>query len=88
MALFLSQRKKLDFNFWNLKSENNKLLIQSYDNIIDIKCYKLFNKFYKRWKNNVQLLFKQNLSYFYFTQIQEMGSNFILNTKDIIISVC
>ena len=86
MALFLSQRKKLDFNFWNLKSENNKLLIQSYDNIIDIKCYKLFNKFYKRWKNNVQLLFKQNLSYFYFTQIQEMGSNFILNTKDIIIT--
>lgn len=85
-AIFLRQRKKLDFDFWNIKSENNKIMIQAYDNVVDIKGFNYVEKYLNKWKRNTLDLFKQNMSFFYYSQFQEVGGNVILQAKDIILT--
>ncbi len=85
-TIFLKQRKKLDFDFWNIKSENNKIIIQTYDNIVDIKGFNYVEKYSNKWRKNIHNLFKQNMSFFYYSQFQEVGGNLILQAKDIFLT--
>lgn len=84
--LFLNQRKKLDYNFWDIKSTNNKLMLQVFNNIIDIKSFAAFQRYVTLWKNNIFDLFKQNMAFFYYSQTQEVGSNIIMQCKNIVLT--
>ena len=77
---FLHCRKKLDFNFWKIKSENNKYLIDAYDNFIDIRNCRLFSMTVNKWRSNLFELFEQNSKFLKFSQIQELGNKIIIQT--------
>ncbi|MCM1140250.1 MAG: ATP-binding cassette domain-containing protein [Muribaculum sp.] len=77
-CIFLHCRKRLDFNFWKIKSENNKYLIEAYDNFVDIRNYGLFNTVVNKWRSNLFELFDQNSKFLKFSQLQELGSKIII----------
>lgn len=84
--LFLNQRKKLDFKFWQVKSENNKNIIDMYTHIVDIKNCSLENIFTKKWCSNLNNIFEQNTRYLNFSQIQEVGSRLIIQSNNLILT--
>lgn len=84
--IFLKQRKKLDYNFWNIKSTNNKIILQVFNNFVDIKCFSSSKRYLVKWKKNIFELFKQNMSFFYYSQTQEVGANIIIQSKNIILT--
>lgn len=83
---FLKQRKKLDYNFWDIKSTSNKIILQVYNNIIDIKSFNSANIYIGKWKKNIFNLFKQNMSFFYYSQTQAVGANIIMQSKNLILT--
>lgn len=85
-SIFLHQRKKLDFNFWNIKSDNNKFLIQMQNHIIDIKGFDYGSTLLNRWQKNIFSLFQQNIRFLNFSQLQDVGSKMLLQTKDLILT--
>lgn len=85
-VLFLHQRKKLDFTFWHIKSDNSKIMIQTFNNIVDVKGFNYQRKFLNKWRLNILDLFHQNISYFHFSQLQEVGGKIILQSKDLILT--
>lgn len=85
IIIFLKKRKDLDFNFWKIKSENNKLLINIHNTIADIKGFGFENNMRDRWKSNINMLFLQNIRFLHFSQIQDVGSKMILHSASLII---
>lgn len=83
---FLHCRKKLDFNFWKIKSENNKYLIDAYDNFADIRNYRLSNTIANRWRSNLFELFEQNSKFLKFSQMQELGNKIIIQSIVLILT--
>lgn len=82
-CIFLRQRKKLDLRFWELLSQNNKCIIEVATHVTDIKGFNYDEKFSNRWRDNIIEQHRQNISYLYFSQIQEVGANIIMQGKDI-----
>lgn len=76
--IFLNQRKKLDFNFWKVKSENNKQIIHSFLHITDIKTHGLEELFQQKWRANLFQIFDQNTRFLKFSQIQETGNRLLI----------
>ena len=85
-SIFLSQRKKLDFKFWNIKSDNNKFLIQMYNHIVDIKGFNYYDQFLNQWRKNISALYKQNIDFLNFSQLQDVGGKILLQSKDLLLT--
>lgn len=85
-SIFLSQRKKLDFKFWNIKSDNNKFLIQMYNHIVDIKGFNYYDQFLNQWRKNISALYKQNINFLNFSQLQDVGGKILLQSKDLLLT--
>lgn len=85
-VIFLKQRKNLDFDFWKVKSENNRHLIEAHSHIADIKLFKLYNFFTLRWRSNLIEILNQNTKYLNFSQIQNVGSQVLIQTNNLMLT--
>lgn len=85
-AFFLNQRKKLDFDFWRIKADNNKAIIDSYTHISDIKLFALEPAFMKQWRSNIYRMLEQNTKYLNFSQLQYAGSQILIHANNLILT--
>lgn len=85
-AVFLNQRKKLDFDFWRIKAENNKNIIDSYTHISDIKLFAMEHTFMKQWRSNIYRMLEQNTKYLNFSQLQNAGSQIFIHTNNLVLT--
>ncbi|MBD5309958.1 MAG: ATP-binding cassette domain-containing protein [Bacteroides sp.] len=84
--LFIKERKKIDFKFWNVKCESNRQLVDAHSNFFDLLTHKMQNILLKRWKSNLLELYKQNSKYLIFNQIQDVGSKIIIQSMNMILT--
>lgn len=85
-AIFLNQRKKLDFDFWRIKADNNKNIIDSYTHICDIKLFSLEQTFMQQWRSNIYKMFEQNTRFLNFSQLQNAGSQILIHANNLILT--
>lgn len=83
---FLKIRKKLDWEYFNLVSQNQSYWVETVGAIKDIKINNYEKQ--KRWKwENIQVkLFKVNLKVLNITNLQNIGAQFIQSTKNLAIT--
>jgi ATP-binding cassette subfamily B protein len=83
---FLSVRKKLDWEYFDLVSKNQSYWVETISSIQDIKINNYEQK--KRWKwENIQArLYKVNLRVLNITNIQNLGAQFIDSIKNVLIT--
>jgi ATP-binding cassette subfamily B protein len=87
ILVFLSRRKKIDYELFNEMSANNEIL---YEFVYGMQEIKLQNSQRKRaigWTLAQERLFKINLKSSALTQMQDGGAFFINQFKDIIITI-
>lgn len=84
ILLFLKKRKELDFDFWKIKSDNNKLLINISNTMFDIKGFGYENNMLERWRSNIGMLLNQNMRFLHFSQIQDVGTKVILQSVTLV----
>lgn len=80
-AFFLRERKNIDLNIWDTQTKCN-----NYRSLIDIKLFSLSSLVSRKWGSWVQQLQKQQLTLFEFSQLQDVVSSVLLQSKDIIIN--
>ncbi|MBY0245160.1 MAG: peptidase domain-containing ABC transporter [Sphingobacteriaceae bacterium] len=83
---FLSIRKKLDWEYFELESKNQSYWVETIASIQDIKLNN--NEKPKRWKwENIQArLYNVNLKVLNITNMQNLGAQFIDNLKNLFIT--
>lgn len=85
-ALFLKERKNIDVDIWNVQAKCNKLLIQCYSRLSDVKLFGMSRKVEGEWCSWVSRLQNHQLTLFRFSQVQEVVTSLILRSKDILMT--
>lgn len=86
ISFFISQRKNIDLNFWDLQTKSQRHIVDLYNNIFDIKTYSLDDRYIQEWRKLNVSQYKQNIRFLNFTQIQEFGGAMLLQAKNITIT--
>ena len=86
VVLFMKQRRSLDYLRFQQASANQSNIVQMISGMQDIKLNNCERKKRWNWENIQSKLFKVSVKSLSLGQIQEVGSTFIDQTKNIIIS--
>lgn len=83
---FLSFRKRLDWEYFDLISRNQSYWVETVNTIQDIKINNYEQPRRWKWESIQALLYKLNLKVLTITNMQQLGAQFILSIKDLAIT--
>lgn len=83
---FLSLRKRLDWEYFDLISRNQSYWVETVNSIQDIKINNYEQPRRWKWENIQSLLYRLNLKVLSVTNAQQLGAQFILSVKDLAIT--
>ena len=83
---FLSLRKRLDWEYFDLISRNQSYWVETVNSIQDIKINNYEQPRRWKWETIQALLYRLNLKVLSVTNAQQLGAQFILSVKDLAIT--
>lgn len=85
--LFMQKRRELDFKRFDEEASNQTQIIQMIDGIQDIKMHQAEKQLRWGWESTQASLFRLKLKYLHIDQWQRMGGAFIIEMKNILITL-
>lgn len=85
IILFINSRKKIDWERFEVNSQNQTILLQLINGIQDLKIYNSFSFLHKKWEANQVNYIKTSFKSLRLNQIQESGATFIYQIAQTII---
>ena len=86
VLIFLSARKRLDWEYFDLISRDQSYWVETVNAIQDIKINNYEHPRRWKWESIQALLYSLNLKVLTITNFQQLGAQFILSVKDLAIT--
>lgn len=86
IVLFLSKRRKLDYQFFDASVENQSNILSLFEGIKDIKINNLQHKKRWDWENSRLKIYKLSIKTMNLNQVQALGSTIISRMKNLLLT--
>lgn len=86
VLIFLSIRKRLDWEYFDLISRNQSYWVETVNSIQDIKINNYEQTHRWKWETIQALLYRLNIKVLSITNLQQLGAQFVLSVKDLAIT--
>jgi ATP-binding cassette, subfamily B, bacterial len=83
---FLQKRKRIDYNRFQIKAENQDSIFEIFNGVQEIKLNRFENYKRRKWEEIQVRLFKVNLQMLRLDQVQIVGFDFINQLKNILVT--
>ena len=87
LALFLTERRKIDYERFEAASKNNSITYQLLTSIPDIKIHNCGERRRNEWEESMEMLFNNQTKLLRLGQLQNGGATLIMELKNILLTV-